>query len=34
MARYIADRGIAFFRQSVEESKRDVREAEGWLKNK
>ena len=33
MARYMAERGIPFFRQSIEESKRDVREAEGWLKN-
>jgi predicted HTH domain antitoxin len=33
MARYLTDRGIAYFRQSIEESKRDVKEAEGWLKN-
>ena len=33
MARYMAERGIPSFRQSIEESKRDVREAEGWLKN-
>ncbi|MCK4735064.1 MAG: hypothetical protein KAT65_21605 [Methanophagales archaeon] len=33
MARYMAERGIPFFRQSIEESKRDVREAEGWLKD-
>ncbi|NQE06356.1 hypothetical protein C5S32_10850 [ANME-1 cluster archaeon GoMg1] len=31
MARYIAERGIPFFRQGIEECKRDVREAEGWL---
>jgi len=28
MARYMAERGISFFRQSIEESKRDVKEAE------
>ena len=33
MARYMAERGIPFFRQSIEESKRDVSEAERWLKN-
>ncbi|MCK4397633.1 MAG: hypothetical protein KAV25_01420 [Methanophagales archaeon] len=31
MARCIAERGIPFFRQGIEECKRDVREAEGWL---
>ena len=33
MARYTAERGIPFFRQGIEESERDVRDAEGWLKN-
>ncbi len=33
MARYIAERGIPFYRLGLEESKRDVKEAEGWLKN-
>ena len=32
MARYMADRGIAFFRQSTEESERDVREAKDGSK--
>ncbi|KAF5412979.1 MAG: hypothetical protein C5S38_07500 [Candidatus Methanophagaceae archaeon] len=32
MARYIAERGIPFYRLGLEESKRDVKEAEGWLK--
>lgn len=31
MARCMTDRGIAYFRQSIEESKRDVKEAEGFL---
>ncbi len=31
MARYLAQRGIPFFKQSIEESKKDVREAQSWL---
>ncbi|HLB71660.1 MAG: UPF0175 family protein [Candidatus Methanoperedens sp.] len=31
MARYLAQRGIPFFKQSIEESEKDVREAESWL---
>ena len=33
MARYLAERGISFFRQSVKEVERDVKEAEGWFGN-
>ena len=33
MARYMAERRIPFFRQGIEESRRDVKEAEGWLKD-
>ena len=33
MARYLAERGISFFRQSAEEAERDAKEAEGWLNN-
>lgn len=32
MARYLAERGIQFFRQTVEESMRDAKVAEDWLK--
>jgi len=31
MARYLAQRGIPFFKQTIEESVRDTKEAEGWL---
>jgi predicted HTH domain antitoxin len=31
MARYLAKRGIPFFKQSIEESEKDVREAQSWL---
>jgi len=33
MARYLAERGISFFRQSIKEVERDVKEAEGWFGN-
>ncbi len=33
MARYLAQRGILFFKQSIEEAERDVKEAESWLRN-
>ncbi|MCD6206815.1 MAG: UPF0175 family protein [Methanosarcinales archaeon] len=33
MARYLAERGISFFRQGIEEAERDVNEAESWLCN-
>lgn len=33
MARYLAERGILFFKQSVEEAERDAREAQSWLQN-
>lgn len=33
MAKYLAQKGIPFFRQSIEETKRDAKEAEGWLAN-
>jgi len=33
MARYLAERRIAFFRQSIKEVKRDAKEAEGWFGN-
>lgn len=31
MARYLAQRGIPFFKQSIEESEKDVIEAQTWL---
>ena len=31
MARYLTQRGIPFFKQGVEESEKDVREAQSWL---
>ncbi|NJD52901.1 MAG: ribbon-helix-helix protein, CopG family [Candidatus Methanoperedens sp.] len=31
MAKYLAQRGIPFFKQTVEESERDVIEAKNWL---
>ena len=31
MAHYLAQKGIPFFKQSIEETMRDVQEAEGWL---
>ncbi len=31
MARYLAQRGIPFFKQSIEESEKDVTEAKSWL---
>ena len=31
MAKYLAQKGIPFFKQSVEETMRDAKEAEGWL---
>ena len=33
MARYLAERGVSFFRQSIEEAELDVKEVEGWLSN-
>jgi len=33
MAKYLAQRGIPFFKQSIEETMRDVKESEGWLSN-
>jgi|GEM_PF-1318829 len=33
MAKYLAQKGIPFFRQSIEETIRDAKEAEGWLAN-
>lgn len=32
MAKYLAQRGIPYFRQTIEESEKDVREAQSWLK--
>ncbi len=32
MAKYLTQRGIPFFKQTIEESKKDVREAQSWLK--
>ncbi len=32
MAKYLTQRGIPFFKQTVEESEKDVREAQSWLK--
>ena len=31
MARYLAQKGIPFFKQTIEETVRDAKEAEGWL---
>jgi len=31
MAKYLAQKGIPFFKQSIEETMRDAKEAEGWL---
>jgi predicted HTH domain antitoxin len=31
MARYLSQRGIPFFKQSIEESEKDVIEAQTWL---
>jgi predicted HTH domain antitoxin len=31
MARYLTQRGIPFFKQSIEESEKDVTEAKTWL---
>ncbi|MCZ7402538.1 MAG: UPF0175 family protein [Candidatus Methanoperedens sp.] len=31
MARYLSQRGIPFFKQSIEESEKDVLEAQTWL---
>ena len=31
MAKYLTQKGIPFFKQSVEETMRDAQEAEGWL---
>ena len=31
MARYLTQRGISFFKQSIEESEKDVIEAKTWL---
>ena len=31
MARYLSQRGISFFKQSIEESEKDVIEAQTWL---
>ena len=31
MARYLTQRGIPFFKQSIEESEKDVIEAQSWL---
>ena len=33
MAKYLAQKGIPFFKQSIEETMRDVKESEGWLSN-
>ena len=33
MAKYLAQKGIPFFKQSIEETIRDAKEAEGWLSN-
>lgn len=33
MAKYLTQKGIPFFKQSVEETIRDSKEAEGWLNN-
>ena len=31
MAKYLTQKGIPFFKQSIEETMRDVKESEGWL---
>ncbi|MDW7777330.1 MAG: UPF0175 family protein [Methanosarcinales archaeon] len=31
MAKYLAQKGIHFFKQSIEETMKDAQEAEGWL---
>ena len=31
MAKYLTQRGIPFFKQTIEESEKDVREAQSWL---
>jgi predicted HTH domain antitoxin len=31
MAKYLAQKGIPFFKQSIKEIMRDTKEAEGWL---
>jgi len=33
MAKYLAQKGIPFFKQSIEETMRDAKESEGWLSN-
>ena len=33
MARYMAERGIPFFKYSIAEAERDTKEAEGWLRD-
>ena len=33
MARYLAERGVSFFRQSIKEVERDAKEVEGWFSN-
>jgi len=33
MARYMAERGIPFFKYSIAEAERDAKEAEGWLRD-
>ena len=33
MAKYLAQKGIPFFKQSIEETMRDVKESEIWLSN-
>lgn len=34
MAKYLSDRGIPFFKQGIEETERDAREAQSWLSMK
>ena len=31
MAKYLTQRGLPFFKQTIEESEKDVREAQSWL---
>lgn len=33
MAKYLSERNIPFFKQSVSEAQRDAKEAAGWLSN-
>lgn len=33
MAKYLAEKGIPYFKLSIEETMRDAQEAEGWLDN-